>query len=125
MDSSTIHETYDVTNDTCFLSIMMLKSFIPVLSKNEKTVPLYPEGIYGVYDPSRSRASMSIAVKFSQDKLILMEFFTEVCTVNRSGMPYPMQDEFMRGMKELNEHASCVQGGVRPTVAGDVWFRAY
>lgn len=85
------------------VAILMLQSFIPCLSPDKRVLPLYREGMYGVYDPSRDRASMSAEAKFNQDKIILLEFFTELSTVNRSLPDYPVQDEFMRGMKELDE----------------------
>lgn len=103
MDISTKHETYDVASDTYVLAIMMLESFIPVLYEDKRDVPLYREGMYGMYDPSRSRATMSTVTKFNQDKIILMEYFSEMSTVNRSGMTYPVQDEFLRGMQELDD----------------------
>lgn len=95
------YDTYDVATDTCMISFLMLASFLTVLDPDH--LPLYKEGMFGVYDPSRDWNTMSNRDKFIQDKILMMEYFTELMTVVRCVPNYPVQDEFLRGMKELDQ----------------------
>lgn len=94
------HDTYDMAHDTYMIPFIMLGSFLLVLQPGR--VPLYLEGTFGVYDPSRDLSTMSNQDKFRQDKVVLMEFFTELMVVERVVKGFPVEDEFLRGMKELD-----------------------
>lgn len=95
------YDTYDIANHTYMIPVIMLQSFLMVLQPG-KPAPLYKEGMYGVYDPSRDLATMSPREKFQQDKIVTLEFLTELMMVNFHLEGFPIQDEFMRGMKELD-----------------------
>lgn len=96
------HDTYDLANDTYMIPFIMLTSFLSVL-KPGGHAPLYKEGIFGVYDSSRDLATMSNRDKFWQDKIVMLEFFTELMTVESHVGDFPVQDEFMRGIRELDQ----------------------
>ncbi|KAI0147263.1 hypothetical protein GGR57DRAFT_494006 [Xylariaceae sp. FL1272] len=51
--------------------------------------PLYKDGMFGAYDPSRPRASYAL--------------FTELVTVCVGVSDYPIEDEFLRGMAEMEK----------------------
>lgn len=95
------HDTYDIAKDTYFVPFQMLQSFLLALKPNQ--LPLYKEGMFGTYDPTRSRSSMSGHDKFWEDKTIMSEFIGDLIAVNRHVPAYPIQDEFMRGMKEFDQ----------------------
>lgn len=93
------HETYDIANANYMIPFIMLTSFLLVLKPGQ--VPLYQEGMFGVYDPSRDLSTMSNRDKFWQDKILMMEYFTELMSVVH-WVEFPVQDEFLRGMKEFD-----------------------
>lgn len=94
------YDTYDIATDTYMVVFIMLESFLDVLDPHH--LPLYKEGMFGTYDPTRDWSKMSKREKFQQDKILMMEFFTELATVVRCVPNYPVFDEFIRGMKELD-----------------------
>lgn len=94
------YDTYDIANDTYMIPFIMIRSFLAFLDPED--LPLCKEGIHGAYDPTRDWNSMSNQEKYQQDKVLMMEFFTEVVTVARCIPKYPVCDEFIRGMQELD-----------------------
>lgn len=82
------------------ISLILLNSFLLVLKPRQ--VPLYREGMFGVYNPSQNLSKMTNRDKFWQDKIVMMEFLTELMTVERCVGDYPVEDEFLRGIKELD-----------------------
>lgn len=83
------------------IAFIMLESFLEVLDPDH--LPLYKEGMFGTYDPTRDWSRMSKQEKFQQDKILMMEFFTELASVVRCVPNYPVRDEFIRGMQELDQ----------------------
>ncbi|KAG8157275.1 hypothetical protein KVR01_012983 [Diaporthe batatas] len=92
--------TYDIANDTYMIPFIMITSFLTVL--DPKDLRLYKEGTFGTYDPTRDWDSMTNQEKFKQDKVLMMEVFGELVTVARCIPNYPVCDEFIRGMQELD-----------------------
>lgn len=78
----------------------MLENFLDVLGPDG--LSLYKEGMFGTYDPARDWSRMPKQEKFQQDKILMMEFFTELATVVRCVPNYPVRDEFIRGVQELD-----------------------
>ncbi|POS79574.1 hypothetical protein DHEL01_v202020 [Diaporthe helianthi] len=114
------YDTYDIANDTYMIPFIMIRSFLDILDPQH--LPLYKEGMYGTYDPTRDWDSMSNQEKFQQDKVLMMEFFTELVTVARCISNYPVCDEFIRGMQELDRtqeipmyHATPTRGTPPPS----------
>lgn len=66
-------------------------------------VPLYKEGTFGAYDPSRDWQTMSNRHKFTQDKILMLEYLPELITAAHCVPEYPVRDEFLRGMGELDK----------------------
>ncbi|KAI1808824.1 hypothetical protein F4811DRAFT_548401 [Daldinia bambusicola] len=93
------YDTYDIASDTYLLTYRLLEAFTRVVEP--RVVPLYKEGMYGYYDPRSDRNSKSGYQKFEEDRLLLMQFFTELMAVERGVPDYPVEDEFLRGIKEL------------------------
>jgi len=46
---------------------------------------------------------MSGQAKFQEDQILPFEIFTELVTVGRLVQGYPVQDEFLRGIKEMDK----------------------
>ncbi|KAK3935590.1 hypothetical protein QBC46DRAFT_397181 [Diplogelasinospora grovesii] len=95
------YDTYEIADRMFFNAYRALLSFRDVL--NPRCLPLIKEGVFGTYDPGSDRNAKSGRGKYEEDQVLLMEFFTELMTVVRCVRAYPVQDEFLRGMKELDE----------------------
>jgi hypothetical protein len=94
-------QTYDVQDDVYMVAYNVLKSLQLVLSPI--SLPIYKDGTFGTYDPQRDRTKMSGQEKFQEDLVLLNEIFTELVTAGRLVNDYPVQDEFMRGIKEMDK----------------------
>ncbi|KAG6032127.1 hypothetical protein E4U19_007687 [Claviceps sp. Clav32 group G5] len=97
---SFLYKTYGQAEVTYFAAYQMLDSFADVLVPGE--VPLYKEGMYGYFDPESDHSQKTGKQKFEDNRALLMPFFTELMTV--VSLPgWLVQDEFMRGMGELQK----------------------
>ncbi|KAI1505393.1 hypothetical protein F5X99DRAFT_367839 [Biscogniauxia marginata] len=95
------YDTYDIADGTYILTCMLMDAFTRVVEPQQ--VPLYKEGMFGYYDPQSDRASKSGYQKFEEDRVLLMSFFTELMAVERGVHDYPVEDEFLRGIRELDK----------------------
>ncbi|KAI1643963.1 uncharacterized protein F4817DRAFT_348063 [Daldinia loculata] len=93
------YDTYDIADGTYILTCRILDAFTRVVQPG--AIPLYKEGMFGYYDPRSARDSKSGYQKFEEDRVLLMSFFTELMAVERGVGDYPVEDEFLRGIKEL------------------------
>lgn len=94
------YKTYDIANGTYLMAYRLLEGFAKVLQPG--TLPLYKEGIFGHYDPASNRSRKTGKEKYEDDRALLMPFFTELFTVIRRVKQWPVKDEFLRGMEELD-----------------------
>lgn len=92
---------YDIANNAFFTANHLLLSFAKVLSP--KQIPIYREGMFGTYDPESDRSRKTGRQKFNEDKVILGEIFSEAITLARMVPNYPVEDEFIRGLRELDK----------------------
>ncbi|KAJ4256861.1 hypothetical protein NW762_008957 [Fusarium torreyae] len=92
---------YDVADKTFLNASIILRSLVNVLSPHH--LPLYKEGMFGTYDPQSDRSKKNGHAKFNEDQVILAEFFTEAVTLARLVPGYPVEDEFIRGFRELDK----------------------
>lgn len=92
------YDTYDIADEAMFNAYCLLESFAAVLRPN--TLPICKDGIFGTYDPASDRSAKRGSQKFAEDRVLLMEFFTELATIDIM-IDYPVEDEFLRGMHEL------------------------
>lgn len=83
---------------TCFI---FLNSFLEVLD-DRGGLPIYKDGAFGPYDPTLDRAKMSNEEKLRQDNTLMSETFAELMALVRCVPDYPVNDELIRGMKELD-----------------------
>ncbi|KAI1207163.1 uncharacterized protein F4807DRAFT_435922 [Annulohypoxylon truncatum] len=93
------YDTYDIADGTYILTCRLISAFIPVIQPGN--VPLYKDGMFGYYDPQSDRASKTGYQKFEEDRVLLMTIFTELMAVVRGIENYPVEDEFLRGIREL------------------------
>ncbi|KAJ9138152.1 Ank-repeat protein mbp1 [Pleurostoma richardsiae] len=95
------YDLYDIADGVYMTTYRILMSFRNVL--NPRTVPIIKEGMFGTYNPSSDRKHKAGRQKFEEDQVLLMEFFTELMTVIRAVRDYPVEDEFIRGMREMDQ----------------------
>lgn len=87
----------------CYLGVgSLLQSFVPIIQKN--SIPVYKPGYFGVYDPKANRAEMSVAEKFHEDKLLLLEVLPEFCMLNAFNVSMPVRDEITTGLVGFARH---------------------
>ncbi|CAM1509648.1 Fc.00g033870.m01.CDS01 [Cosmosporella sp. VM-42] len=95
------YDLYDMANECYLVAFRFLNSFVDVLDPRE--LPLIKEGMFGKYDASSDRASKTGRQKHQEDQILLMEYFTELMTVIRVIHDYPVEDEFLHGMRVLEK----------------------
>lgn len=66
------------------------------------TLPVFDYCLPAAYDPTPDWDTMTMQKKYEQDKILMMEFCTDLMTVVRLVPKYPVRDEFIRGMQELD-----------------------
>ncbi|KAJ4418944.1 hypothetical protein N0V85_001243 [Neurospora sp. IMI 360204] len=95
------HEFYDLA-DECFINAHhLLLSFADLLAPDH--LPLMKEGFFGYYEPTLNRDDLPGHAKFKEDQILLMEFLSDLTVVSRLIPSYPVEDEFMRGVKEMDK----------------------
>ncbi|KAK5626079.1 hypothetical protein RRF57_001794 [Xylaria bambusicola] len=94
------YDTYDVGYGTYFTTYRLLEAFIDVAQPQD--LPLYKEGMFGFYDPASDRSRKTGLQKYEDDRALLMPFFTELMTAIRCVKDWPVKDEFLRGIEELD-----------------------
>ncbi|TPX17773.1 uncharacterized protein E0L32_002874 [Thyridium curvatum] len=98
------YDAYEIADQTFVHAYRMLLSFLDALLPTD--LPLIKEGIFGKYDPKADRSKMTGKEKGKEDQILLMEFFTELVTVIRAVPDFPIEDEFLRGMREMDKTRS-------------------
>ncbi|KAF4877788.1 hypothetical protein CGCSCA1_v003190 [Colletotrichum siamense] len=94
-------KTYDVADNTYINVYRFLEGFQAVLRPN--VLPLFKQGVFGTYDPTSNLKTKSPEEKFQEDQVIMMEVFGELMTIIRTVPNWPVEDEFLRGMREMDE----------------------
>ncbi|KAB5518011.1 hypothetical protein GE09DRAFT_1259827 [Coniochaeta sp. 2T2.1] len=92
------HEAYDVENDAYVVACNLLHMLAE--NRDPHRLPLYKEGRYGFNNPSAP--GVTGRQKFAEDNIILNEYFTELMTIHRLVKDYPVRDEFVRGVGEMD-----------------------
>lgn len=100
-DNEFNHVTYEVANDTYMITYMMLENTMNQLGPPD-VLPVFNHGSPATYDPTPDWATMPTQKKYEQDNILLMELFTDLMTIVRGVPKYPVHDEFIRGMQELD-----------------------
>ncbi|KAI1420352.1 hypothetical protein F5Y12DRAFT_788329 [Xylaria sp. FL1777] len=95
------YDAYEVGYGTYFMVYRLLEALIPVLQPGQ--LPLYKEGMFGVYDPASDRSCKTGWQKFEDDRALIMPFFTELMTTISCVQGWPVKDEFLRGIEELSK----------------------
>ncbi|KAH6976031.1 hypothetical protein BKA56DRAFT_674544 [Ilyonectria sp. MPI-CAGE-AT-0026] len=101
LQGATQHDFYDIADETYFNAGRLIESLAKVLSPRH--LPIYREGMFGTYDPKSNRDAKTGHEKFNEDKIILAEFFPEGVSLARLVPGYPAEDNFIRGIKELDK----------------------
>ncbi|KAL1836641.1 hypothetical protein VTJ49DRAFT_4828 [Mycothermus thermophilus] len=94
--------TYKLADDLCVTAHRLLVSFKHVLQPG--AVPVIKDGHWATYVPeSYHRRRKTGREMANDDKIITCEFLTELMIVVRAVPDYPVQNEFLRGMKEMEK----------------------
>ncbi|KAJ4129857.1 hypothetical protein NW768_006827 [Fusarium equiseti] len=90
---------YDVA-DQCYLNAnVLLRNFIERIGNQDPTkVPL---GVFEDYDPKSDRSKKDGHAKFEEDEQILGALFTGVITLIHGVKAFPVEDELLRGVREM------------------------
>jgi hypothetical protein len=94
----TDYKTYDLTDSIFMDSLKLVKACVDALQPS--VIPLIREGFFGRYDPTSDRTTKNGFEKFREDRILITEMFTELITVIRSVPDYPVEDEFLRSMRD-------------------------
>ncbi|KAL7940627.1 hypothetical protein V8C42DRAFT_223156 [Trichoderma barbatum] len=95
------YDLYEIADEIYMNAFRILDSFAGNFGPSD--VPIYKDGTFGTYDPISDRDLKTGKQKFTEDKILLMEFFTELITVARRIPDYPVKDGFIHGMDELTK----------------------
>ncbi|PNP37737.1 hypothetical protein TGAMA5MH_10356 [Trichoderma gamsii] len=95
------YDLYDIADEVYMNVFRILNSFAGTLVQSD--IPIYNDGTFGNYDPASNRDLKSGWQKFTEDEILLLEFFTELITVARLIPDYPVKDGFLCGMVELSK----------------------
>lgn len=82
------------------VAFKLLEEFSGIL--DSRGVPIFKDGSLGTYEPNRDWSRMSNQERFQQDNILMNEFLTEITIVIRCFAKYPVYDEFIRGVQELD-----------------------
>lgn len=66
------------------------------------TIPVFYDDLPATYNPTPNWDTMTMQDKYEQDKILMLEFFTDVMTLVRVVPNYPVHDEIIRGIQELD-----------------------
>lgn len=94
-------ETYDVADSTFFGTYHMLDRFMAVLQPGR--IPLFKPGHFGTCDPQIDQDKKSRTEKWREDEILVMELCTELVVITRNLPQWPVEDELLRGMREMDE----------------------
>lgn len=100
-DDNFNYKTYDIADECCFIAHRLLVSFIDVLDPRE--LPLIKEGFFGYYHPTTNRNTKSGRAKFEEDQVLIMEYLSDLMVIIRLIPSYPVEDEFIRGVRHMDK----------------------
>jgi hypothetical protein len=90
---------YDIMDDTYLVSFRIMRRLQKMPHMQPKGIPLHDSN--WTYDPTCDRKSLSGKKKYAEDREILHAYVAELVTVSRSVEDYPVSDEFLRGIAEM------------------------
>lgn len=93
------HEMADVGELICLTTHSTLMSIRDVVHPNQ--IPWSIPGVFGVYDRNADRSKMSLRQITAQDRVILIELFSEFCILEHSKASDRFEDEFTKGIRKL------------------------
>ncbi|KAL2263731.1 hypothetical protein VTK26DRAFT_5375 [Humicola hyalothermophila] len=94
------YDTYKIADDLYMNAYRALLGFLDVLDPQD--LPLMKEGIFGKYDATSDPLSKTGKERTDEDNILLSEFFAELMVVIRLVPTYPVEDEFLRGLREMD-----------------------
>ncbi|KAK3311172.1 uncharacterized protein B0T15DRAFT_489798 [Chaetomium strumarium] len=100
-DSGFDRDVYRIADRVYLVTYRLVKGFLDKLGPRE--LPLAQEGFFGKYSAARDAATETDQQLTDEDTTLLMEFFTELMVVIRLIPNYPVEDELVRGMREMDQ----------------------
>lgn len=95
------YKTYDIADECFFIAHRLLVSFVDVLDPRD--LPLIKEGFLGYYHPNTNRNAKSGRAKFEEDQVLIMEYLSDLMVIIRLIPSYPIEDEFIRGVRQMDK----------------------
>lgn len=94
--------TYELSNDMCYLAFDFMHQLIPRFEQNALTASFTDcEGCENLADDWDAKSTVD---KVIADKTLLDQMFTELTTlINGVDSAYPVEDEFIRGLREVKD----------------------
>lgn len=94
-------ETYDIADSTFFGTYYLLNGFMAILQPER--LPLFKPGHFGTYEPQSDRDKKSRTEKWQEDETLVMELCSDLMTIIRTLPQWPVEDELLRGIREMDE----------------------
>lgn len=94
-----IYGIYDVAEQTYVLTLRIISSIQDTLEPGQ--IPVCEKGNFSYDDARSDRKSKSANEKLLEDGSLLVPFLIELVTVVRAVPNYPVEDEFLRGIREM------------------------
>lgn len=94
--------TYDLSDNMCYLAFDVMHQLIPRFKQNALTASFTDcEDCENLVDDWDAKSTVD---KVTADKTLLDQIFTELTTlINGIGTEYPVEDEFIRGLREVKD----------------------
>jgi len=92
---------YELAETSLVSTHILVDAFRRVLKVND--LPLYKPGFYGVFDPSKDRASMTGGEKSDEDKVLLLELLSDIVFFHHANKAGQLKatDEFTKAVALL------------------------
>ncbi|TGJ80643.1 hypothetical protein E0Z10_g8123 [Xylaria hypoxylon] len=95
------YDTYDTASDTFFTAYIILRDCRHILRPDN--ILLFQGSKFGYYDPTSGHDQKTGHQKHKDDRAVLMSFCSQAITIVREMKKWPIQDEFMRGINEIDK----------------------
>lgn len=94
-------DTYEIADRTYMIAYTILDNILEIV-KLPGPLPAFLHDPSGTYDPTPDWDSMTTHEKYKQDEFVMIDFLNDVMALVRHVPHYPVHDEFIRGMLELD-----------------------
>lgn len=97
------YDMYETANSAYMIAHRLLHTLARVVKPEKLALVLKKEDLLEDYDAGSDRFNKSGYQKFQEDQTVLMELFAELLTIIHTLPAYPVEDELLRGIKQLEK----------------------